>query len=154
MNNVFVEESCKHAAKEWADQINGQVHQCLWLGIWVSVSVEKSLEDRLDKAYCWVDATTRDTRGNLDSCIECESDGKSVDRSVVVSAVLVFDLKDEVHKEESHHKFNQEHLKNKLSSIVAAVSWAKLSNVMTSWLGQFLFVLWQPNHGSSTKNAT
>lgn len=148
-----LEESGGHTSNEWTEQVDWHVHQLLWWGIWVGMSVEQSLEDSLDEADGWVDAATRDAGGNLDSSVEREADGESVDWGLFGS-VMLHDLKHEGNEEECHDSLNEEDLEDHLTTIIAAVSWAQLSDVVGSCDWQRLVILRKEDHGSSTEEAS
>jgi hypothetical protein len=148
-----LEKSGDHTSDEWRDEVDWHVHQLLWWSIWVGMSVEESLEDSLDEADGWVDAATRDAGGDLDGSVESEADGESVDWGLLGSVVLD-DLEDEANEEEGHDTLNEEHLEGHLSTIVAAVSWAELGDVVGSGDWEGLVILRKEDHGSSAEEAS
>ena len=60
LDENLVEESSEHATKEWTDQVDWHVHHLLGWCVGVGVTVVHSLEEGLDEANGWVDATSRD----------------------------------------------------------------------------------------------
>ena len=59
---------------------------------------------------------------------------------------MFYDLENEGYEKESHHKFNEECLTHELSTIVAAISWAQLGEVVTAsrWkMSIFLWAKWE-----------
>ena len=117
------------------------------------MAVEESLENRLDEANGWVDGTTRNARGDLNSGVESKTNGESVHWHVLGSVVL-HDLEDKGNEEEGHNTFDEEDLEYHFTSIVAAISWAKLGDVVGAWSWKGLVILWESDHGTSAKDAT
>jgi len=148
-----LEESGYHASNHWTNQVNGQVHHCLWLRIWVGMTVEESLEDGLDEADGGVDAATGNTRGDLDGGVQGESNCDSIYWHVFGS-IMLHDLENEGNEHTSHNSLDEEDLTNHLATIVAAVSWAQLGDIVGSWNWEDLLVLWEPHHGSGASKAS
>lgn len=148
----FLEKAGDHTSDEWADQINWHVHHCNWWRVGVGVSIEKSLEDGLNQADGWVDATSRNTWGNGDGGIQGESDGDTIGWHVA-SSVVLNDLENESNKESGHDGLNEENFADEFTTIVAAHSWAKLRDVVRSWHWECFVVLWKPDHGSGAESA-
>ena len=152
----LVDESLEHAGEDtskcWGNQIDWQVRHLDWLGLGVGVTIEKSLENGLDEADGWVDASTRDATSNNDGSVQGKSNSETVDWHVGGS-VVIDNLADEGNEECGHDHFNQEDRTSKLAIIVAASSWTKLRDVMGSWCWECLVVLWEPDHGCGAGRA-
>ena len=148
-----LEKAGNHTSDEWADQVDWHVHHGHWVCFWVGVTVEQSLENGLNKAYSWVDATTGNTRSDSDGSIQGETYGDTVHWHVL-RTILLDDLKDKGNEEASHDSLNEEDLANQLSTIIAAVSWAQLGDVVGSWHWKYLVILWEPDHGGGAAEAS
>lgn len=66
---------------------------------------------------------------------------------------MLHDLEDKANEETGHDGLNQESFTNKLAAIVAAESWAKLSDVVRSRHWEHLLFLWEPDHGCGAESA-
>lgn len=148
-----LEEACDHTSNEWTNHVNGQVHHMNWSGIWVGMSIEESLENSLDETDSWVDAATGNTRGDLDGSVQGQSNGNTIHRHVLGS-ILLYDLKNEGNEEAGHDGLNEENLTSQFATIIAAVSWAQLGDVVGSGNWEYLLVLREPHHGGGTSEAT
>lgn len=117
------------------------------------MTVEESLENGLDEAYSWVDAAARDSGGDLDGSVQGKTYGEAVHWHVLGS-VLLHNLEHENDEEGSHDGLNEEYLPDHLASIVAAESWAQLSDIVGSGHWERLIILREENHGSSAEDAS
>lgn len=156
-DSILVEVSLEHASEDTAQESGTNVgslveKRCLW-GCWVDPSIHDSLENWLNDADGWVDATAGDTTSDLEAGVESEANSSSVEWHISGS-VMLHDLDHEGHEEECHNELNPEHLSGHLAIIVAAIMGAQLLQVVsTFWdLVAALGAQWETHEADSTAN--
>ena len=155
-----MENSSEDAAKQSGSNVGTLVHElCLW-GSWVDSGIHHLLENWLNDSDCWVDAAPGDASGGLYAGIEGNTNGDRVNETwmnwglIFFGTVSVNDLQHEGHKQEGHHELNEESLSHQLAAIVAAVGWAKLSQVVSSSLGELAALLGSEREAHEAQSAT
>jgi len=144
----FLEETSQESTKEWTTNVNYGVVWLGLLGLWVGVVVGHLLENRLDEADGWVDATSGNTAGFSDCAVEGETDSHGVDWRVGGSVVLG-NNQNEGDEHESADSLNCENSKHIITIIVATVDWAELGNpevVAANWNFLEVFLLEWEGH--------
>jgi len=117
------------------------------------VAIENSLENSLDEANSWVNATTSDSGGDLDGTVKSKSDGESINWHIL-GTIMFDDLENKGNEEHSHDKFNEENLEYHLSTVIATISWAKLGDIVGSSSWKSLVILRQEDHSSSAEETS
>ena len=128
---VSLEDTCEDAAEQSASNVCGLVDQWGLWSTWVDSCVHHSLENWLDHANGWVHASAGNTLGDLDAGVVGDSNGSGIQGHISGSVVLN-DLDDEAHEEESHDELNPEHLSDHFSVIAAAIVRAQLLQVVAT----------------------
>ena len=142
---VSLEDACENAAKSSSSNVCTLVDQGGLRGTGVDPLIHDSLEDWLNGADGWVDASAGNTFRGLDARVESDTNGDSVEWNVL-GTIMLHNLDNKSDKEESHHELNKESLWHELATIIAAICWAKLMQVVVAlwWnLGFFRWGKWE-----------
>jgi len=139
----FLENTSEESTEKWTSNVHNRV---VWLGLfslWVGIVVGHLLENRLDEAYGWVDATSGNTAGFSHGTVKSKTNSHGVDWRVGGSVVLGNNQ-----YESDEHKcangFDSEYSKEIITIIIATVDWAELSNpvvIGSSWNFFDIFLL-------------
>jgi len=124
-----------------------------WLSLWVGIVICHLLENGLDESNGWVDATTGNTARFSNCTIKSKTNSHSIDWHVSTS-IMLHDNQDESHKHEGANSFDGEYPKDIVTTIIATVDWAELSNpeVISSDRDLFnvLLLIWESHDTDST----
>lgn len=121
--------------------------------LWVGVVIGHLLEDRLDESNGWVDATSGNTAGFSNCTVKGKTNSHGVDWHVLAS-VMLDDDQDESHEHEGANSFDSEYPKDIVTTIIATVDWAELSDpevVSSDWnLLNILLLIWESHDADGT----
>jgi len=123
----FLEYTSQESTEKWTTNVYCDVVGLGLFGLWVCVVVGHLLENRLNEAYGWVDATSGNTAGFSNGTVKSETNSHGVDWRVGGSVVLGDDQY-ESDEHESAHSLDCEYSQKIITIIVATVNWAELSN--------------------------
>jgi hypothetical protein len=140
--DISLEATSEYTTHERTEQVHWEVDESSSWGIWIGMTVHNFLVEWLGKTDSWVNGTTGNSRSDLDSGVESNTNAHGVDWHVFGSVVLN-DLENESNEEESHNHLNKEYFAEKFSTIIASINWAKLGDVVGSSSWEFVFVLWE-----------
>lgn len=149
----LLEETGQESTEKWSTDVHYRVVWLGLLGLWVGVVVGHLLENRLDEAYGWVDATSGNTAGFSHGAVKSKTNSHAVDWRVGGS-VMLGDDQYESDEHESAHGLDSEHSKHIITIIVATVDWAELGNpeiIGANWNLFDVFLLeWESHEADGT----
>lgn len=133
---VSLEDSSEDTTEKWTNDVSSLVDE---LGFWcvrVDSCVHHFLENGLNDTDGWVEASSGNAAGSLNAGVQSNTDSEGIEWNILGS-IMLDDLDNEGNEKESHHELNEHGLTHKLSTVVAAVGWAKLGEVVSSgsWEG-------------------
>ena len=146
----FLEDTSQESTEKWSSNVHYGVVWLGLLGLWVGVVVGHLLENRLNEAYGWVDATSGNTAGFSNGAVKSKTNSHGVDWRVGGSVVLG-DNQYESDEHKCANSFDCKYSKEIITIIIATVDWAELSNpvvIGSSWNFFDIFLFERESHNA------